>query len=199
MPKSMVVRVSGIAEVHESQHIREQLGAIISPKLDTASEGIQFTVIDIIPSCYEDHHWIALVEFTPSLPKVFRSATGDEGWSTDTSLGSLTFDASFHGFTQLYSNDASRPVKADIVLVHGLNGHPYGSWRAKDEHHMMWPRDFLRQSLPDCRIMIWGYSSSFKVEGNHSALSYTQQLQSGLRLVRKTSPKASVDCRRFSS
>ncbi|KAE8440915.1 hypothetical protein EG329_006312 [Mollisiaceae sp. DMI_Dod_QoI] len=47
----------------------------------------------------------------------------------------------------------------DIVLVHGLNGHPYKTWTVVNSG-VFWPRDLLPRGLPNCRVFTYGYQAS---------------------------------------
>ncbi|KFZ09362.1 hypothetical protein V502_08808 [Pseudogymnoascus sp. VKM F-4520 (FW-2644)] len=91
-----------------------------------------------------------------------------------------------HGFTELHpgGNANERPV-ADIVLVHGLGGHPIDTWtytppklsagglrrtlgipkkqseeRDNDgDRSIFWPAELLPQSVKNARILTYGYDS----------------------------------------
>ncbi|KAF8243410.1 hypothetical protein K440DRAFT_637368 [Wilcoxina mikolae CBS 423.85] len=67
-------------------------------------------------------------------------------------------DANFIGLTALCTPDA--PI-VDIVVVCGLGGHAFGSWKAS--HQQNWLRDFLPSDLESnnlrARILTYGYDS----------------------------------------
>lgn len=49
------------------------------------------------------------------------------------------------------------PINADIVFVHGLNGHREKTW---SHSSILWPKDLLPQDLPNARIITWGYNAN---------------------------------------
>lgn len=55
-----------------------------------------------------------------------------------------------------------------IIAVTGLAGHAFGSWKSRGRS-AMWLRDFLPQSVPDARILTYGYDS--KLFMNNSTAS----------------------------
>jgi hypothetical protein len=89
-----------------------------------------------------------------------------------------TLRISDFGFTVLA--DGEEPV-ADIVFIHGLQGHPYRTWScpggkvkfsireffSKERLFKLpdtippvyWPRDLLPQDIKDARILTYGYDS----------------------------------------
>ncbi|MCJ1473354.1 hypothetical protein MMC13_002005 [Lambiella insularis] len=48
----------------------------------------------------------------------------------------------------------------DIIAIHGLNGHAYGTWCSNEsEKKVMWLRDFLSHKVEKARIVVYGYNS----------------------------------------
>src|SRR2546421_528638 len=49
----------------------------------------------------------------------------------------------------------------DLVLIHGLNGHPLDSWRAANSD-VFWPKDLLPKQLEmeKVRILTYGYNAA---------------------------------------
>ncbi|KAI9822370.1 MAG: hypothetical protein M1827_000089 [Pycnora praestabilis] len=50
--------------------------------------------------------------------------------------------------------------KVDVVLVHGLNGHPYDTWTAK-KPEVFWPAQLLPQNVKkeEVRVLVYGYDA----------------------------------------
>ncbi|ETS79227.1 hypothetical protein PFICI_09080 [Pestalotiopsis fici W106-1] len=66
------------------------------------------------------------------------------------------FDRSFLGLTPLY--DSGESATLDIIAIEGLGTNAFGTFRAP-QGDLMWLRDFLPQSFPSCRILLYGYDS----------------------------------------
>lgn len=64
-----------------------------------------------------------------------------------------------HGITEIYS--PSDPL-VDVVLVHGLNGHPRDTWTTHTEPSVFWPKQLLQRDLEHerCRILVYGYNAN---------------------------------------
>jgi hypothetical protein len=83
-------------------------------------------------------------------------------------------------------------ANVDIVLVHGLNGHPEKTWAAKNG--VFWPTDLLPASLKGAkaRILVYGYNADvYAFGGDRSASSdmihqHAQTLVTGLSLERQS-------------
>lgn len=91
--------------------------------------------------------------------------------------------------TEVYSHP---DAQVDIVLVHGLNGHPRDTWTSK-EHGVFWPTQLLPATLKSAkaRILVYGYNAdvyAFGKSGPSSDLLYqhAQTLLANLSLERKT-------------
>lgn len=73
----------------------------------------------------------------------------------------MSKDPPSSGLIQLYPPEGA-PATAtdfDIVAIHGLEGHPLGTWTSSENNKTMWIRDFLKDSFPRARIFTFGYSS----------------------------------------
>lgn len=53
--------------------------------------------------------------------------------------------------TEVYTHP---DAKVDIVLVHGLNGHPRDTWTAKNG--VFWPSQLLPKNV-QARVLVYGY------------------------------------------
>ncbi|KAK3363888.1 hypothetical protein B0T25DRAFT_528662 [Lasiosphaeria hispida] len=114
----------------------------------------------------------ALVYFHGDVPGEFKSKTttkicrmtnGQDGEHKR----SMEVDAHFLGPTPLYEPAPGVPIKADIIAIHGLNGHPCGSWLSKTENPTMWLHEYLPLDTPRCRILLYGYKSNFFQDADH--------------------------------
>jgi hypothetical protein len=77
-------------------------------------------------------------------------------------------------------------IESSLVAVHGLNGHAFDTWTHK-QSQVMWLRDLLPQSLPNVRIMTYGYNAKFKNFTAHQDLSeISAKLLTELSDLRKT-------------
>ncbi|EFE44249.1 LipA and NB-ARC domain protein [Trichophyton verrucosum HKI 0517] len=65
-----------------------------------------------------------------------------------------------YGLTVLHSPEKAEDIVFDLVAVHGLNGDAFISWKHRDTG-VMWLKDLLPSSLPNARIMTFGYNSKF--------------------------------------
>lgn len=93
--------------------------------------------------------------------------------------------------TAVYSHPEA---KTDIVLVHGLNGHPHKTWRAnKDGNDVFWPADLLPQSLKGLpvNVLVYGYNADVysadndKTASTNFILKHAQSLVTSLTHHRK--------------
>lgn len=78
----------------------------------------------------------------------------------------LDIDRSFHGLTTLYTVD--KP-SVDIIAVTGLSGHALGSWMSPGDN-TLWLRDFLPNTIPQARILSYGYDTVLIENRNKSSI-----------------------------
>ncbi|KAL7918451.1 hypothetical protein ACQKWADRAFT_323791 [Trichoderma austrokoningii] len=76
-----------------------------------------------------------------------------------------------------------------IIAVTGLAGHAFGSWKAKNLPHM-WLRDFLPQSIPNARILTYGYDT--KIYGSQSEESILELAKALLESIKTTRQKSTT-------
>src|SRR3954452_780968 len=71
--------------------------------------------------------------------------------------GSINKDIARYELTTVYKHPEA---KADIVLVHGLNGNPVKTWTAP-KNGVYWPTDLLPASLKDehANVLVYGYNA----------------------------------------
>ena len=73
------------------------------------------------------------------------------------------------------------PYSADIVFVHGLNGHWSRTWTSQ-KNGAFWPKDLLPHVVPRARVFSYGYPS--QVIGSRSVTSVQDFAKHLLREVR---------------
>lgn len=89
----------------------------------------------------------------------------------------------------------------DIVFVHGLNGHPYNTW--KSQSGIFWPSELLPEVLEHVRILTYGYNAEVAAFRDGSSRDHihhhAETLASGLAANRNVSTLSSCDRRSPSS
>lgn len=70
--------------------------------------------------------------------------------------------------TCVYSH---KEAATDIVLVHGLNGHPKATWTASNG--VFWPSELLPKTLKQAkvRVLVYGYNANVYTVGRESVAS----------------------------
>lgn len=135
---------------------------------------------------------------TPSVPE-YRSQ------STKESIGSRIYGACFWRWIphlrvcnpeSLYiTGNWSRvwPLSHSIILIHGLQGHPETTWTCSKTHDgskLYWPQTLLPKTVPNARILTYGYDSKvthfFDGPANqNSFLGHARTLIQDLIAIRK--------------
>ena len=75
-----------------------------------------------------------------------------------------------NGLNPIYAPDTPVQAVADIVLVHGLFGHPWKTWASKSVNYSVngavkeseepfWPKTLLPAAIPNARIWSFGYDA----------------------------------------
>ncbi|KAL6695606.1 hypothetical protein J3F84DRAFT_408618 [Trichoderma pleuroticola] len=93
----------------------------------------------------------------------------------------LIVDLDFFGITPLA--DPLQDTLVDIIAVTGLAGHAFGSWKSKSKPDM-WLRDFLPISIPNARVLTYGYDT--KLPGSRSKSSILQLSRKLLESIKTT-------------
>ncbi|OBT66186.1 hypothetical protein VE03_05134 [Pseudogymnoascus sp. 23342-1-I1] len=186
--KGPVFRVTGLPALQPDDELKAALKAAIDDNL-AEDEQLKLTPnIAIVPSCYDNDEKVALVEFRGGVPaflsELMANPLGD--WQVEMGDTDISFDQHFFGFTQLYTPKPGSPATADIIAITGLDGHAYGSWRAKKNLKRMWLRDFLSKDLPCCRTMIYGYNSKLSSHGINTIMDYGREFLEAIKRIRHT-------------
>lgn len=98
-------------------------------------------------------------------------------------------DSSEYGLIRLNAPTSSSETSessfsADIVFVHGLNGHWAKTWT--HENGTFWPRDLLPQAIPGSRIFSYGYPSKVFASKSLAVIhDFAKHLLDDLVLVQK--------------
>ncbi|KAM0796938.1 hypothetical protein BDR22DRAFT_936967 [Usnea florida] len=106
------------------------------------------------------------------------------------------------GLTRLDNCTDDSTIVADVVFVHGLQGHPWKTWRYKEprtskmptflkkvpQKRVFWPRDLLADDVTNIRIFTYGYDSNLSHYGSGPA-NQSNIHQHGLTLLNDVSAK----------
>ncbi|KAE8440465.1 hypothetical protein EG329_007585, partial [Mollisiaceae sp. DMI_Dod_QoI] len=168
---------------------------------DSEKASIKFVVKDITRSTIKysssttGKRGTALVIFRGLVPEPFKAVmkSSDDSDvfvnSEDEEELSIDLDTKFIGATQLYEPQPNVEIVADIIAIHGLNGHPYGSWLSKSAKPKMWLTDFLHEDADSCRIIIYGYKSNIfdeQEQPRHELFNQAERLNATLNNIRNT-------------
>ena len=155
----------------------EDISAILERCLGMPSEVSGLSIASLAEDIHRPSEQVATLSFLKSLPETFSKAADSNKWPvnlldtdynpTKSHRRTLTFDTHFRGLTVL-NNPVSYDEAVDCVVVCGLGGHAFGSFKEKGTSYM-WLRDSLPQDLPNLRILLYGYQSG--LDGSESALS----------------------------
>jgi hypothetical protein len=145
------------------------------------------TFVEIIPSCYDSRRRSALVYFAhDKLPSFlgYNRQSAPKQYPLEFGGADLTFGTDFLAMTQLY--DPVGTITADIIAVPGLDGHAFGSWRAKDQTGRMWLRDFFRRDFPNCRTFTYGYNAKLNDPNVSGLEDYGHEFLEEIKKIRVT-------------
>jgi hypothetical protein len=121
----------------------------------------------------------------------------------------LRVDSNFFGLTPLHSLPHAQDNKVELVCVRllnllvfgslisrtsiiavvGLAGHGFGTWKAKGKADM-WLRDFLPETVPDARIMTYGYDT--ELPGSQSEKSVVELSKNLLESIKTSRDETCV-------
>jgi hypothetical protein len=66
------------------------------------------------------------------------------------------------GLTLVYEPSTEQVPVVNVVLIHGLFGHPWKTWAdeaAKNPEKSFWPKTLLPEAIPNARIYSFGYDA----------------------------------------
>ena len=168
-----VFRVRGLPAYRSLQDMQ----GIIERSLHIPSEISGLSIASLAEDFYRPSEQVATLSFLKILPETFSKAALSKEWPVDlfetdydsatSHRRTLTFDTHFRGLTVL-NNPASHENAVDCVVVCGLGGHAFGSFKEKGASYM-WLRDSLPKDFPNVRILLYGYESG--LDGSESALN----------------------------
>lgn len=73
-----------------------------------------------------------------------------------------------------------------VIFVHGLRGHAFETW---SKGLVFWPRDFLKDDIPNVRIITWGYDSgvanALKYASKESIFGHSETLLGDMERLRR--------------
>ncbi|TPX11304.1 uncharacterized protein E0L32_001122 [Thyridium curvatum] len=81
----------------------------------------------------------------------------------------------------------------DIIFVHGLRGSPIRTW---SEGNVCWPRDLLKEDIPNARVITWGYDSGvarpFRYTSLESVYGHAETLLGDISSLRQDTTRPIV-------
>ena len=157
----------------------KDVSRIIERSLGLPSEVSGLSIGSLAEDFYQAAEQVATLSFLKTVPEIFTTdtAASSNEWSIDLSSAdydsttnrsrTLKFDVHFWGLTVL--NDPLNDEEAvDCVVVCGLGGHAFGSFKEKGASYM-WLRDTLPKNLPNLRVLLYGYDSG--LDGSESIVN----------------------------
>ena len=181
----------------------EGVSGIIERSLHISSEGSGLRIDSLAEDFYNPTEQVATLSFLRSPPKAFFTTIADSnewtvdllGESYDSTISrsrTLRFDTHFRGLTAI-SNPLSQEEAIDCVVVCGLGGHAFGSFKEKGTSYM-WLRDTLPRDSPNLRILLYGYDSGLNGSESHLNISRIAEAFIGhLRGLRRPLQVCAVD------
>ncbi|KAJ4859789.1 NACHT domain-containing protein [Trichoderma breve] len=185
--RSLTFRISNIP----LEVTRDKLEDVLTklPKTTGTSHGqsnlLRFSYSPAAVSMLAKRFAVATVTFAEApdlgeLEKILKKAMDDRD-------NRLIVDLDFFGLTPLA--DPLQNTLVDIIAVTGLAGHAFGSWKSKKKPDM-WLRDFLPASIPNVRVLTYGYNT--KLPGSRSKssiLELSRKLLESIKTARDENTK----------
>ncbi|KAH7024466.1 uncharacterized protein B0I36DRAFT_366411 [Microdochium trichocladiopsis] len=132
---------------------------------------------------------VAVIQFSNAVPLFLEPVKNDKTSEKTAHLRAngtdLRFDKNFWGMTPLIDPGPEEDVSMDIVAVTGLDGNAYGSWASRDVN-AIWLRDYLKEDIPKCRVLTFGYNTKLTIDNNYCFEDFCKELLSQLRLARSS-------------
>ncbi len=153
------------------------INGIIERALRTPSDVSGLSITSLAEDVYRPTEQVATLSFRKCPPESFVATVASNEWPVDlfdadfdpttSHSRTLTFDTHFRGLTVL-NNPVNYEEAVDCVVVCGLGGHAFGSFKEKGTSYM-WLRDSLPKDHPNLRILLYGYESG--LAGSESSLN----------------------------
>ena len=159
---STVLRVRGLPP---NRNI-DEVTSLLEHSLDIGAEASGLKITSLAEDPYHAKKQVATLMFLKEPPPPFFTSNTNQ-WSIKVAEvnhssasdrdQTLTFDTHFRGLTAL-NTPISKEEAVDCVVVCGLGGHAFGSFKEKGTSYM-WLRDSLPGDLPNLRTLLYGYES----------------------------------------
>ena len=201
--KRLTVRVQHIPLSYSEDDVK----AALVKELTVTEREVTKIFVSLIPSCgSEEESQDALVQFHPGPPEFLKILQSSKKEllerQIETNGAVLNLDVHFCGLTQvsnaplagsttvecvhhIRSATSLSLIRNSLVFITGLDGNAFGSWCSRSTA-MMWPREFLRDDMPNARVLTFGYNSKLLSNASHVLDDYCTQFISSLLLARKS-------------
>ncbi|KEY71758.1 hypothetical protein S7711_02982 [Stachybotrys chartarum IBT 7711] len=194
----MAYRIRAIPKSWSERYFLEKLTALFQ----MGHRASDIILLSFAPSAFPlRHEQSAVISFSKGAPHVL--SDDKQRWvlevledpsADEASKVKLVFDRTFDGFTPLgrIGTYPGYPVSADIIVVPGLGGHAYGSFKERGGSYM-WLQDSLAEDIQSMattagpiRVLTYGYES--RVAESHSFQTLWDlggKLQASIREIRQ--------------
>ncbi|KAL7946857.1 hypothetical protein V8C42DRAFT_318947 [Trichoderma barbatum] len=188
--KSLAFRISSIPREVNKEEFHGILTRLPTRAGGTASNHkwtlLGFSYSPSAAPSHAERYAVATVTFAnaPTLSELEKSIKREIGINASR----LKVDLDFFGLTPLTA--PLQDIAVDIIAVTGLAGHAFGSWKSKNKPDM-WLRDFLPETIPNARILTYGYDT--KLPGSQSEASIpdlSRRLLESIKTIRSGHTKS---------